>query len=46
MSVMMGLRIAADPVRVEEALNSDPERLKGIAQRARVQGLEGSPRAR
>jgi hypothetical protein len=38
MSVMMGLRINADPARVEEALNSDPERLKRIAQRARDAG--------
>lgn len=38
MSVMMGLRITADPTRVEEALKSDPERLKGIAQRARDAG--------
>jgi hypothetical protein len=35
---MMGLRIGADPARVEEALNSDPERLKRIAQRARDGG--------
>ena len=38
MSVMMGLRIEADPARVEEALNSDPERLKGISQRAKDAG--------
>lgn len=38
MSVMMGLRVDADPARVEEALNSDPERLKRIAQRARDAG--------
>src|ERR1700739_4304276 len=38
MSGMMGLRITADRARVEEALNSDPERLKGIAQRARDAG--------
>ena len=38
MSVMMGLRINADPARVEEALNSDPERLMRIAQRARDAG--------
>jgi hypothetical protein len=38
MSVMMGLRIDADPARLEEALNSDPERLKRIAQRARDAG--------
>ena len=38
MSIMMGLRITADPARVQEALNSDPERLKGIAQRSRDHG--------
>ena len=38
MSVMMGLRITADPARIEEALKSDPERLEGIAQRARDAG--------
>lgn len=38
MSVMMGLRITADPARVEEALNSDPERMERIAQRARDAG--------
>jgi hypothetical protein len=38
MSVMMGLRVAADPARVEEVLNADPERLKGIAHRARDAG--------
>jgi hypothetical protein len=38
MSVMMGLRITADPARVEEVFNRDPERLKGIAQRARDAG--------
>src|SRR5262249_62150916 len=38
MSVLMGLRIVADPARVEQALNSDPERLKRIGQRARDAG--------
>ena len=38
MSVMMGLRIAGDPARVEQALNSDPERLQRISQRARDAG--------
>jgi hypothetical protein len=38
MSVMMGLRVAADPARVEQALTSDPERLMSIAQRARDAG--------
>ena len=34
MSIMMGLRITADPARVQKALGSDPERLQGIAQRS------------
>ena len=38
MSVMMGLRIIGDPARIEQALNSDPERLKRIGQRARDAG--------
>jgi len=38
MSVMMGLRIAADPAKVEAALKSDPERLQSIAGRARDAG--------
>lgn len=38
MSVIMGLRIAADPKRVEQALNGDPERLQQIAQRSRDAG--------
>jgi hypothetical protein len=38
MSVIMALRVTADPARVQEALNSDPERLKGIAQRSRDAG--------
>ena len=38
MSVMMGLRVVADPARVQEALSSDPERLQSIAQRARDAG--------
>jgi hypothetical protein len=38
MSVLMGLRVTADPARVEEALKRDPERLNGIAQRARDAG--------
>jgi hypothetical protein len=41
MSVMMGLPINADPARVEEALNSDPERLMRIAQRARADDGRG-----
>src|ERR1700747_3376947 len=38
MSVMMGLRVTADPARVQDALTSDPERLQSIAQRARDAG--------
>lgn len=38
MSVMMGLRVTGDPARIQEALNSDPDRLTGIAQRARDAG--------
>ena len=38
MSVIMGLRVTADPDRVQQALTSDPERLKRIAQRARDGG--------
>jgi hypothetical protein len=41
MSVMMGLRIVGDPQRIEAALNSDPERLKRISQRARDAGCTG-----
>ena len=48
MSVMMGLRIDADPARVEEALNSDPERLKRIANVLETLGAStiGSSRTR
>ena len=38
MSVIMGLRVTADPDRVQQALTSDPERRKRIAQRARDGG--------
>ncbi len=38
MSVIMALRITADPQRVVEALTRDPERLKAIAQRSRDAG--------
>ena len=38
MSIMMGLRISGDPARIEQAVNSDPDRLKGIAQRAKDAG--------
>jgi heme-degrading monooxygenase HmoA len=38
MSVMMGMRIAVDPKRFEEVANGNPERLKGISERARQQG--------
>ena len=33
MSVMMGLRITADPAQVQEALKSDPERLEAVTER-------------
>jgi hypothetical protein len=32
------LRIAADPARIQDVLNSDPERLNAIAQRSRDAG--------
>jgi heme-degrading monooxygenase HmoA len=38
MSVMMGLRIAADPVRFEQAVSSNPQRMVEIAERAKQQG--------
>ena len=38
MPVMMGLRVAVDPARFEEALMSDPGRLQGISERAKQQG--------
>ena len=38
MSVIMALRITADPARVVGALTRDPERLKAIAQRSRDAG--------
>jgi heme-degrading monooxygenase HmoA len=38
MAVMMGLRVAVDPARFEQALNSNPERLLGISERAKQHG--------
>ena len=38
MSGITGLRMTADPARVEEALNSDLQRLTGTAERARYAG--------
>jgi heme-degrading monooxygenase HmoA len=38
MSVMMGLRLAVDPDRFEATINSDPDRLQGIAERAKSYG--------
>jgi hypothetical protein len=38
MSIMMGLRLQADPTRLEQALNSDPERLKAISERSKQYG--------
>jgi hypothetical protein len=38
MTVLVTLRIAGDPSRVEQALKSDPERLLAIAERAKAKG--------
>ena len=38
MAVLMTLRITGDPARIEQALNSDPERLKAIAARSKEKG--------
>jgi len=38
MAVLMTLRIAGDPNRIEQALTSDPERLKAVAERAKGKG--------
>jgi hypothetical protein len=38
MSVMMGLRVTVDPARFEQVINSDPERLRAIAKRAKQYG--------
>ena len=38
MSVMMGLRIAGDAARIEQALTRDPERLETISQRSKDAG--------
>jgi heme-degrading monooxygenase HmoA len=35
---MMGLRVQVDPGRFEQALNSDPERLQAISERAKQDG--------
>jgi heme-degrading monooxygenase HmoA len=38
MAVVMTLQIAGDPDRIEQALKSDPERLKAVAERAKGKG--------
>ena len=38
MAVLMTLQIAGDPARIEAALNSDPERLKAVSERAKGKG--------
>jgi hypothetical protein len=38
MAVLMTLRIAGDASRIEQALNSDPERLAAIAARSKEKG--------
>jgi hypothetical protein len=38
MAVMMVLQLDGDPVRIQQALNSDPERLKAVADRAKGKG--------
>ncbi|HEX3910321.1 MAG TPA: hypothetical protein VHW67_06425 [Solirubrobacteraceae bacterium] len=38
MTVLVTLRIAGDPSRIQQALNSDPDRLQAIADRAKAKG--------
>jgi len=38
MTVLVTLRITGDPIRIEQALKSDPERLMEIAERAKAKG--------
>ena len=38
MSVLMGLRVDVDPVRFEQTVDSNPERMLRIAQRAKEKG--------
>jgi hypothetical protein len=38
MSVMMGLRISVDRSSFEQALNSDPDRLRAISERSKEHG--------
>jgi heme-degrading monooxygenase HmoA len=38
MSIMMGMRVAVDPARFEEVVNSNHERLVAIAERGRQAG--------
>jgi hypothetical protein len=38
MAVLMTLQIEGDPARIEQALNSDPERLGAVAERSKGKG--------
>jgi len=38
MSIMMGLRVSVEPARFEQVVNSNSERLKQIAERAKQLG--------
>jgi hypothetical protein len=38
MAVLVTLQIPGDPARIEQALASDPERLKAVAERAKSKG--------
>jgi len=38
MAVLVTLQIEGDPARIEQALTSDPERLKAVADRAKGKG--------
>jgi len=38
MAVLVTLQIEGDPARIEQALNSDPERLKAVSERAKGKG--------
>ena len=38
MAILMTLQIQGDPARIEQALTSDPERLKAVADRAKGKG--------
>lgn len=38
MAVLMTLQLVGDPARIEQALTSDPERLKAVSERAKGKG--------